>query len=481
MLSTRVLLTGLACSLALSACAVVSTAPPLPTTAPVDTPDSLTALRWGTAGAEALADGDPEAAQVWLDRALEVSEASSPLLFLRGVARFELGDFGGAEVDLRAALALEPEDVASWCALSRALFGGGDLDGAVAALEQAVAVDAADPRLRALLGHVQLRAGRWPDAYEAFLDALELEPRTLDAHRGLALLYTEVGDFERAAIAWRVAADLAPGEALLHAGLGNALRDLNRPEEALEAYAEAARLDVGNPVHRANIASTLQQLGRWEEARGHFEAVLAAELPTSEGRAYVIYNYAQLLDWLGDDDGAFGALELALQEFPEFADAEQQLGLMQLDRGRPELARSHLQRALDLGGLTPEGLLHLALLHEAAGARAEAANCAAILRHNAEEHPEVAFRYAQLLVLAEDPELRDTEQAIAVLRSLLSGPLARHGASWSLLGEALIEEGAFEGALAAVEQALKVTPPENPAWQQYQRLRTECLTALVQP
>ena len=51
---------------------------------------------------------DPLSAREWLGKALAINPKAADALFLRGLARAELGDAAGAAADQAAAVALDP-------------------------------------------------------------------------------------------------------------------------------------------------------------------------------------------------------------------------------------------------------------------------------------------------------------------------------------------------------------------------------------
>ena len=481
-----------------------------------------------SAAAQALTDGKPQQALDLLHSASLELEPDATAKFLAGVAYLQLGNAASARTELEAAVALDPADISTRCVLARACEESGDLDAAVEQLQGAVERDDSQARLFTLLGHLQLEREDIGSAYNALLKAVELDPSDADAHRGLAVLFLRAGNAERAEQAFRQAINLLPDDALLHAGLGNALHDLGRLDEALASYREAARLEPDNPVHRANEASTLFSLGRLREARTAFEQTLSMPFTPGPRSALVHYDFATLLQRLGDASTAADEYQFAIEDDPEFASGHEALGLLWLDQGRKAEAARHLETALDLAGLGAESMLRLGLLHEERGEVEGARRCARLLAAAAANgDPSISFRHAQLLVLSNDAEIRDPEAAIKIVRGLLGdradaltagsspastapadamapaeallaaappptdstladpaspdGAVAQgtDGALWNLLGEAFARQGSYEEAVQAAEHALRSAAPGEPAWQVYSDHRTQYLSRLV--
>ncbi len=432
-----------------------------------------------SSAAEALTSGDPRTALGLLERAAARAQPDATARFLAGVAHLQLGDLDASRAELEASLALDPADNATRCVLARVCEEQGDLDAAVAQMQQAIALDAGQARLHTLLGHLYLEQQDLPAALKTLLRAIDLDPEDVDAHRGLAVLFLRADEPASAEQAFRRALRLDPADALLQAGRGNALRDLGRLDEALACYREASRLEPDDPVHHANEASALVSLGRPGEARDAFERALALPLPPGTRAAIIHYDYATLLQRLGDVNSACDELLFALEADPAFWAAHERLGLLYLDRGRQALAVQHLEEALDLQGLGPEAMLRLTLAHEARGEADAARECARLLAGADQGDPEIAFRHAQLLVQSSDAEIRDPAQAVAIVRKLLDDGAGDDGALWNLMGQALARQGSYEEAVAAADRALQAAEPGDPVRKVYSDRRDQYLARLA--
>jgi len=428
--------------------------------------------------AEAISAGDPATAVELLDGAVESGVSDTTTWFLRGVAHLEMGRPAAASQDLERAVELEPGDAPSHCVLARAYRELGELEASAASLTRALEIDPELTRMRTLLGHVYLEQGAWADAYETLMQSVERDPNDGDAHRGLGMLFAQVGDPEQAEMAWRHALDAAPDDALLHLGLGNALRDQEHLVDALESYREAARLEPDAALHAANEASTLLELGRFRESRNAYERVLGMEPLAGKQWRWVLLNFGSLLELMGDDDAAMDIYEMSVTDDEAFTEGHQALGLLLIKRDRPERALRHLRTALELDGLNAEAAMSLALLSEVYGDPEAARQCAEMLSLASAADPEVAFRYAQLLMRSRLPDVRDHARAIDILQELLVAAPDDSGPVWDLLGEAFYEQGAIDRAVRAAEQALQSADPNHPAWQRYTQRHTLYLSSL---
>lgn len=154
-----------------------------------------------------------EAARAY-DRAVTLS-ADGPqrwaMLFLRGSARERAGDWTAAETDLRAALAVAPEEPVILNYLGYSLLDRGQkLDEAQALTEKAARLRPGDGGITDSLGWMQYRRGQFEAAVATMERAAALEPTdpTVTEHYGDALW--RIGRRIEARFKWRAALDLDP-------------------------------------------------------------------------------------------------------------------------------------------------------------------------------------------------------------------------------------------------------------------------------
>ncbi|MDP3174039.1 MAG: tetratricopeptide repeat protein, partial [Phenylobacterium sp.] len=162
-----------------------------------------------------------------------IAEAPKPdwrLLYARGIAYERMGEWVKGEADLRAAMALRPEEPELLNYLGYSLIDRGeDLPDALLMVEKAVA---ANPRSGAMidsLGWAHYRLGHYPKAVELLEDAIELEAGDPEVNNHLGDAYWRVGRRDEAVFQWRRVLTLDPpekikldAEAKLKNGLGTA-------------------------------------------------------------------------------------------------------------------------------------------------------------------------------------------------------------------------------------------------------------------
>ena len=115
-------------------------------------------------------------------------------------------------------------------------------------------------------------------------------------------------------------------------------------------------------------AAMLLAEGRWEEAQAAFEQILAA----SPADVVALYRIASCQARLGQSVQAMECLECAIQAFPGYAEAVEDLGFLALNLQQFERAEATFRRGLQLAPLRGRLQYGLGVALGMRGAHAEA-------------------------------------------------------------------------------------------------------------
>lgn len=224
----------------------------------------------------------------------------------------------------------------------------GETRRAIELLEEVLRIEPDDPAALLRLGNLYLDADR-PDAAGArFRRALELDPGLAAGWYGLGRVAGRRGDHSSAVEHFRKALELQPEADLVYYGLAQSLRRLGRVDEAREALSRRGTRRVQFPdprVKRLSETTALSSLELVRSLAGDREGV-----PDEKFRSYA-------LSQLDGVDGAVERLEEMLARWPEErreadrvprARLHDGLAALLAHQGRPEEARRHLRRALEL-------------------------------------------------------------------------------------------------------------------------------------
>lgn len=180
------------------------------------------------------------------EKAVELKPNVNSLLMIGIVLGRKLHRFSEAEIAVRKAIALDPDDAQAWALLASLLaIGFQRYDDAKAALRTAIDLDTNNAELWFILGTVYASsASSYKEAEVAFRHAIELDPSHVESWHGLGnLLADKLQRPLEAEEAYRKSIELDPGYALPFFNLGQLYEASQRNELALASYQQAAALD----------------------------------------------------------------------------------------------------------------------------------------------------------------------------------------------------------------------------------------------
>lgn len=208
-----------------------------------------------------------------------------------------------------------------------------------------------DGRAEVAVGFWYLRNERPEQARPWFERAAAVAPRNVNAHQMLGFLHLQAGHPDSAAASFAAALRIRPDKLEFHAYRTEALMRAGRYKEALRHLDLLCASQPENYHHWLQRGLALEGLQHDDEAREAFQrALLAAEGEWRAGRR----SYQQGLDrgvillHLGRTDEGIAALEEALVLSPSSESALNQVVSLMIGAGRPDAARPHVQRLLEL-------------------------------------------------------------------------------------------------------------------------------------
>jgi tetratricopeptide (TPR) repeat protein len=137
------------------------------------------------------------------------------VLYNRGIAKLNPGDFRGAEEDFSGAVSINPRDADAWSKRGFVRYDKlSDIAGAIPDFDEAVRLDPGDAYTRYNRGNALLLSGKISEALADYELAVEREPRFAAAYfnRGAALLQS--GRREAACQSWKMVSDLGEKAAM---------------------------------------------------------------------------------------------------------------------------------------------------------------------------------------------------------------------------------------------------------------------------
>jgi len=210
--------------------------------------------------------GDHNAAQVWLESAVQIAPWDGRA---QGVLAQFRAETGRGHLDLER---LEGEALAMPYGRLPFYLGQlflqtrGDGDRAARFLDLAVTHAPEDVQARTLLGDALIARQEYESATPHLERATALSPEFGPAWAGLAFVRMRQGSLAEAAEAYARAAALLPRQANVRQGYGVTLLDLGRVQEALPELRAAAALEPENGKVLFSLARGLDRAGQRDEA-----------------------------------------------------------------------------------------------------------------------------------------------------------------------------------------------------------------------
>jgi Flp pilus assembly protein TadD len=213
-------------------------------------------------------------------------------------------------------------------------------------LERAVSLAPNDAAAKGYLAHTLDRIGETAAAQDLLEQALELDGASALTLYFLGAHHRRVGNLEAAQAALWEAFQLDPENAAIRAEMAGTFVDQANYASAEEWYVGAADVAEGKAEFQLMLVHFyVDHLYRIEESGLAAAEALVEEAP-GDARAHDLLGWARHLSGLQAE--AEQALKQALRLDPGLVSAQFHLGSLYATMGQEDLARSHLQKAVDL-------------------------------------------------------------------------------------------------------------------------------------
>lgn len=226
-----------------------------------------------------------------LNRSILQNKFNSEAFFLRGIAKYELQDFIGAEKDFGKSLELNPKNHEAF--LYRGVCRSQQLNykDAFADFNQAIKLNDEDWRTYSNRSLASLQLDRYVDVISDCNKVIGLKKETAhtylvrgEAKSGLEMYNVAIEDFEHA-----MKLDSTAMRPVLHRGI--ALARLERYEDAIADFERALELDSANKLPVFHRAAAYADMGKQKQALADLNDVLSV-FPDN---AIVLFNRAMIL------------------------------------------------------------------------------------------------------------------------------------------------------------------------------------------
>ncbi|HUT39817.1 MAG TPA: tetratricopeptide repeat protein [Gammaproteobacteria bacterium] len=281
-------------------------------------------------------------------------------VYLLGIAQIQVGDDAGATDNLRAALALNPDDAPARLRLGEVLFKGGKLEEARALFEALLKQQPDSAWAHHRLAQVLAALGDPAGAIDQNRRAIELYENFGAAQYALALAYRDRGELQLAEAhmaRYREHPEQSPAhvDALLEAldaldisataqvRRAKRLERAGRMQDALQALQQAVAVEPDSVEAHSQLVRMYHRFNDTGRAEQHYRAVTAIE----PNAVMVNLEYGTLLAEQGRIADAATAFEKVLTADPDHSAAHTLLAQAREELQQPAEAERHYRLALD--------------------------------------------------------------------------------------------------------------------------------------
>ncbi|GAB4561063.1 MAG: tetratricopeptide repeat protein [Haliangiales bacterium] len=265
-------------------------------------------------GAALQALGRPDEAADSYRRAVAVGgEPAALLQYNLGTALAQAGDYAGAEVAYRAALAHDSDHVEAHGNLGVLLYQLGKLDEAAAVLAHATTLSPEGVQLRCNLGATLCALGDGRAAEAAYREACALAPESVQAHTGLAAALILQDQHDAAIVALERALAIEPTAAEPRQQLAAVFGRQRSLEKAEEIYRSLIERMPEDAWSHNGLGAVLEAQERRDEAQAAFARALALSPEWADAH----YNLGVSLERSGQLERAVASYSDALERAPE--------------------------------------------------------------------------------------------------------------------------------------------------------------------
>lgn len=258
-------------------------------------------------------------------QAVEEEPENADHLFLYGLILTDLNQFSEAEVQLRKALSLRPDDAEFHYRLA-ALLLQQKLE-----WKATLGLDRRDTSTPVILGTEQ-------EALESLERAVELDPGHLKARLHLGRTYYDHNQHLQARGQFEAVLEKDPEYPWLHYHLALLHSNRGDVQAAVRELEKEIELHPGHSQARLELGEWLVKTGRFESALSHLSRLKQDEVHPVD----LNYAIAKAHRGLGNPDRALDAARKCVEMDYEFSDAHYLLGQLYRETGELELARQSL-------------------------------------------------------------------------------------------------------------------------------------------
>lgn len=261
--------------------------------------------------------GDMPGAESDLSRAIELSPVFTYAYYQRALLRANKKDFAGAVSDLSKMLELRPDITEAYFDRAIALLNEGEYERSVEDMGRYIRLNGGDDEAYVMRGEAYLRIQDTVRAKADIDAAIEINRNSPKAYYRRGILEASQGRWGEALRNLTSAVENDPDYLPALFGRATVYHEVGRQKEALQDLDRVIALDNGYTAAYFNRAVILSKEGRLKEALADYDAVAAS----NPNNVMVYYNRAGAHTLLGDYRAAEADYSRAIELYHDFANA----------------------------------------------------------------------------------------------------------------------------------------------------------------
>jgi tetratricopeptide (TPR) repeat protein len=405
----------------------------------------------------------PEDAQTSFAKAVEISAAATPEVKAEALAALSGQDLmrgtgRDALTHAEEAVKAAPASVSAQAALARAQARVKDGVTALATADQAVQAGPNSGVAHLARGEALLASSRAKEAEAEFRKALEVDPKLHLARTKLAWALLAAGDAAGAEAEAKKAsdADQKSGEAFAVLGRAILARDVKRWDDAIAQAQQGAFLNPRDPLVQIAVGQIFEAGNNIDQAALAYGRALAADPGFTAARVANV----NVLIRKGQTDAALADAQKIVQEMPNNAQAQLQLGRLYLRKGDWQNAANALEVAARLAPGDAETQARLGTAEQYVGKKAE--SLAAYKKAVELDPKNIDYRTTYGLILGVNGQ---ANAGVEELKRVVATPGYADSAGYVNLGWLYrnTEPKQPEQSVAAYKKGLELNPKEEQA------------------
>ena len=259
-------------------------------------------------------------------KAVEEDPENVDYVFLYGLVLTELKQFSEAGVQLRKALAFQPDNAEFHYRLAALLL-------------QEKMEWRATLKLDRRDNTTMLTIGTEQEALDALEKTVELDPEHFKARLHLGRVYYDRNQHQQARRQFKAVEERDPSYAWLHYHLAMLYSNVGDVQGAIQELEKELELHPEHSQARLELAEWLVKISQFKSALTHLSKVDKQEVNPVD----LSYAFAKAHRGLGNTDQAMASARKCLEMDPEFTDAHYLLGQLYRETGQLELSRQSME------------------------------------------------------------------------------------------------------------------------------------------